>query len=335
MKVAVFLGGTSSERNVSLSSGSAIIKALQELKHEVVALDPAFGKDQPSHEASQIGQTPPDPEVLGNLSSEKYGRNAFELVELIRSAKVDLVFNALHGGDGENGIIQAFLDLNKIKYTASGFLASAVAMNKVLSKRLFESEGIPTPHYLFYEKDSDFHAAEHLINEKEYPIVVKPNSEGSTVGLTVVKEELALEAAWNKASRYGDILIESYIAGRELTVSVLGDEVLPVIEIIPEGGIYDYEHKYTKGKTKYVCPAELPDDISAEAQRLALTAFKILGCKGYGRVDFRLGPENQLFCLEVNTLPGMTSSSLLPKAAKAAGMEFPVLIDKIIRLALK
>jgi D-alanine-D-alanine ligase len=331
MKIAVFLGGTSSERNVSFASGSAIAKALQELGHDVIALDTAHGKNQPSLETSQIGQAPPEPGILETFSTENSGRNIFELIEFVHSQKIELVFNALHGGVGENGVMQALLDLNKIKYTGSGVLASALAMNKVMSKRIFESESIPTPHYLFYEKNSDFRSAELRINEKEYPIIVKPNAEGSTVGLTLVKEEDALETAWNKASQYGDILIESYIAGREMTVSVLGDEALPVIEIIPESGLYDYEHKYTKGKTRYVCPAEVPTEISAETQRLALMAFKVLGCKGYGRIDFRLSQDNQLYCLEANTLPGMTATSLVPKAAKAAGIEFVQLIDRIVR----
>jgi D-alanine-D-alanine ligase len=326
MKIAVLYGGISSERHVSLASGKAIIAALNQSQNEVFALDTAWGRNQPAQSSER---------ELNPLTRAQYGSMIQELIEVIRSNNVDLVFNALHGGIGENGVIQALLDLNKIKFTGSGFLASAVAMNKVISKRIFESEGIPTPHYLYYEQNTDFRSAETFINEKEYPIVVKPNAEGSTVGLTIVREEGALKDAWDKASQYGDVLIESYIEGRELTVSILGDEALPVIEIIPESGLYDYEHKYTPGKTNYVCPAEISSEITNEAKRLALSAFRTLGCRAYARVDFRLSVDNQIYCLEVNTLPGMTATSLVPKAAKASGMDFNQLINRIVQLSLK
>lgn len=335
MKIAVLSGGTSSERNVSLASGAAVAQALKQLNHEVVFLDPAYGKDQKVENFTQVGLTPPERNELKKLPAEQ-GKALFELVDLILAEKIQLVFNALHGGVGENGVMQSIFEAAKIKYTGSGVMASALAMNKVTSKYVFQSLGVPTPDFLFFKRSDDLHAVRTAITKKfRFPVVVKPNEEGSTVGLSIVKNENEFDTAWHQANVYGDVLIEEYIAGRELTVAVLGDHALPVIEIIPEGGFYDYEHKYTKGKTNYVCPAEIPQNISDDARRFAVMAFKGLGCKAYARIDFRMSEKNKLFCLEVNTLPGMTATSLVPKAAKAEGMEFEQLIDRIVSLSLK
>ncbi len=334
MKIAVLLGGTSSERKVSLASGTAIAQALKNLGHEVILLDPAFGKDQRIESLDQVGQMPPELNELKKLPAEQ-GKALFELVELITAQKCDIVFNALHGGIGENGVIQSLFEAARIQYTGSRVMASALAMNKVTSKHVFISHGVPTAEFLFYRKGADFEAARNAILSKfTFPIVIKPNEEGSTVGLSIVKAESELAVAWKKAEAYGDILVERYIAGRELTVAVLGDKALPVVEIIPEGGFYDYEHKYTKGKTNYVCPAEIPKEVSDAAKQFAVKAFQGLLCSAYARIDFRLSDKNELYCLEVNTLPGMTATSLVPKAAKAEGMEFDSLIQSIVTLSL-
>jgi len=312
-------------------------KALRQLNHKVTLLDTATGKEiSTDNVPGQVGMSPPSLEELTQWPAE---RNFELLCEIIRSKAVreaDEVVIGLHGGIGENGTIQALLDLAKIPYSGSGVLASALAMNKLMSKRIFETQDVPTPEYLFFKKNMDQALAQSRVESKFHPpIVVKPNEEGSTVGLTIVKNWKEFQKAFDLAADYGDVLVESYIAGRELTVTVVGDEAFPVIEIIPEGGFYDYEHKYTKGKTNYVCPAEIPASVSDDARRLAKKAFDALGCEGYARVDFRLSTDQQLFCLEVNTLPGMTATSLVPKAAKAAGLEFEDLVEKIVQLSLQ
>jgi D-alanine-D-alanine ligase len=248
----------------------------------------------------------------------------------------DCVFIALHGGSGEDGTLQAILDLAHVSYTGSGMFASAVAMDKYRSKIIFEGVGIPTPKLRFFgtaAEAREFVATAAAVQGP--PLVVKPNAQGSTVGLSIVREHSELSAAVQLAADYdGHILIEDYIAGRELTVAVLGDQALPVVEIIPRSGFYDYRAKYTAGESTYVCPAELEPDVTTRIKDYALLAFKTLGCFGYARVDFRLDQEHRLFCLELNTLPGMTSTSLVPKAARAAGMTFAQLLQRIVRLAL-
>ena len=335
MKTAVLLGGISSERNVSLASGTAIAQALKKLDHEVVLLDPAYGKDQKIEPFAQVGMTPPEQNELKRLPAEQ-GKAFFEFVDIITREQIELVFNALHGGMGENGIMQSIFEAAKIRYTGSGVMASALAMNKTVTKNVFLSCGVPTPEFLFIEKNTArLSACKEILSKFTFPVVLKPNEEGSTVGLSIVKEEKDLAAAWDKAAAYGHVLVERYIAGRELTVAVLGDKALPVIEIIPEGGFYDYEHKYTKGKTNYVCPAEIPFETAESAKQFAVKAFRGLMCSAYARIDFRLSEDNKLYCLEVNTLPGMTSTSLVPKAAKADGMEFEQLIQRIITLSMR
>ncbi len=330
MIVAVLAGGSSSERDVSLVSGAAMARAARNLGHRVDLIDPADGSLLDFDSAAPVGPRPPQTAVVRPSS----GRVILETVLRCARSGAELVINGLHGGAGENGAVQAACELAGLPYTGSGVMASALAMNKVVSKRLFAHDGVPTPSHLFFERSASFGQMHGEVQRRfHYPVVVKPNGEGSTVGLTIVREERELQSAWNLAAGYGDVLVEEYIAGREITVSVLGDRALPVIEIKPEGGFYDYEHKYTKGKTTYVCPAEIAAAVAAEVQRHALTAFRVLGCRGYARVDFRLSTDNRPFCLEVNTLPGMTETSLVPKAALAAGIGFDELVDRIIRLA--
>lgn len=339
MKILVLMGGTSAERDVSLASGEAIVKALKQAGHQVLALDTAQGQkllsDDGKYIPDGVKDKPPDLRELEMVSKQQ----ALEAIHSFDFSQVDVVFLALHGGQGEDGTIQALLDLTGKPYTGSGVLASALAMDKAMSKKIFECEGILTPEWFLVDESEPVTVStvEKIIEKSfGFPCVVKPNNQGSTVGLTVVEKKRALADALDSAREHSNrILIETYIAGRELTVGVLGDMPLPVVEIIPEHGIYDYECKYTHGKSKYVCPAEIPEEKAKEIQAIGLKAFKALGCEGYARVDFRYGEDDQFYCLEVNTLPGMTSLSLVPMAAKALGIDFPELVDRIARLALE
>ena len=332
MKIAVLLGGTSAERDVSITTGMAIAKALQASGHTVEALDCAYGDrkiDFESSAASVIKATPPDIEQ----EKAKLDRNIFKTVDYLIAHKFDIAFIALHGGYGENGQLQAVLELSRIPYTGSNSLASAIGMDKHLSKLMFLSAGVPTAPWYHALRHKPVDRAE--VEKLGLPLVVKPNAQGSTVGLSIINNWDDLDAALATAYRYSDsVLLEQFVPGRELTVTVLGEEVLPVVEIIPESGFYDYESKYQSGRTRYVTPAELPEDLTAEIQAATLRGFQAIGCSGYARIDFRLREDRQYFCLEVNTLPGMTPTSLVPKAAKARGIEFPELMERIIKMGL-
>jgi len=339
LKVLVLMGGISAERDVSLASGEAIVKALKTAGHKVIALDTAKGQsllpDTGKYIPEGVKTKPPDIALL-----EKKGKElALKAIDSFDFSEVDVIFLALHGGQGEDGTIQALLDLTGKPYTGSGVLASALSMNKAMSKKMFEREGILTPDWFSIE-DPDLSDLSGIANRIEnnlgFPCVVKPNDQGSTVGLTIVKEKNELKKAFDFAKKFSTkFLIEKYIPGRELTVGVLGDQALPVVEIVPEHGVYDYECKYTTGKSKYIAPAEIPEDKAKEIQAIGLKAYKALGCEGYARVDFRFGEDDRFYCLEVNTLPGMTAHSLVPKAAKAVGIDFPELVNRIAKLALK
>ena len=243
---------------------------------------------------------------------------------------VDIVLIALHGGIGENGRIQGMFESLGIRYTGSDALSSAICMDKHISKLLAEDIGIATPRWKRIRKGKFIYK-----NEFDYPFVVKPNSEGSTIGLTIVHNENDYDSAVEEAFKYDDeILIEEFISGKEITVSIVGEDVLPIIEIRPEHGLYDYECKYTKGLTEYICPAELNKDLTKRIKQTAFEVYKLLKCRHYGRVDLRLDNNNQHWFLELNTLPGMTDTSLVPKAAKAAGISFEQLIGNIIKQSL-
>ncbi len=338
LRVLLLAGGDSPEREVSLASGRAVADAVAKLGHSIVALDPATGKSLVSGEgkflSDGVHELPPDSKSLSVIRQ----KGAIRTVEKFNFSSVDVVFNILHGGRGEDGTIQALLDLSEKPYTGSGVLASALAMNKHASKKLFKAEGIPTPDWeLFILKESKLSAEQKAkLKRFGYPFVVKPNDGGSTVGLTVVHNAGELDGAIVAAFEYANqIMVEEFIAGRELTVGILGQTPLPVVEIIPKHEIYDYTCKYTSGMTEYICPAKLSDAQTREVQELGLKAFMILGCEGFGRVDFRMGKDGVSYCLEANTLPGMTSLSLVPKGAAASGMSFENLVQKVIDLALE
>jgi D-alanine-D-alanine ligase len=309
-----------------------VASALSESGADVFALDPGVSPRvlawTPQLAKEQIGTRPPDDRTGAKPT---IAPSDLALADL---KSVDVVFIALHGGDGENGRLQALLDMAGIPYTGSGMLASALAMDKHTAKRIFVAEGIPTPDWRVLDSPDDLdydEAAESLGT----PLIVKPNAQGSTVGLTLVERKSQWTDALTEAYRWDTrILVEQFIAGRELTVGVLGDQALPVIEVKPKHCLYDYECKYTDGMCEYVCPAPITPAQTRACQEQGLEAFRALGCRGYARADFRMANDGHVYCLEVNTLPGMTSHSLVPKAAKAAGIDFPELVARICRLAV-
>jgi len=324
MKVALLMGGRSAEREISLRTGRGIARALQSLGHEVVAIDAASGRLLPAGEERGA----PALEEARDLPASSVAAVA----NTAALAEAEVVFLALHGGAGEDGTIQALLELAGKPYTGSGVLASALAMNKAMAKRLFERAGIPTPQWQLVGSGENPEIDIRALGG--YPIVVKPNAEGSTVGLTVVSRADDLADALTLAFEHGnEALIEQYIPGRELTVAVIGDEALPIVEIKPQGGHYDYESKYTAGKSEYFCPADLPGPLARHIQELGRAAARALDCCGVARADFRLDPEGRPFCLEVNTIPGMTETSLVPMAAKARGMSYDQLVARMLELA--
>ncbi len=334
MRIVVLMGGTSAEREISLRTGSGIAKALRSRHHEVTALDTADGAVLPP--GMEQGRALPDGDATHDPGTTALAaRTDWAGGAVVRDA--DLVFIALHGGIGEDGTLQALLDLTGKPYTGSGMLASAVAMDKALSKKLFERDGVPTPPWRLYRRrngDRPDDAAVEAVGG--YPVIVKPNDEGSTFGLTGVKRRDELGPAFDLAMRYSNnVLLEAFIPGRELTVAVLGEQVLPIVEIRPKSGLYDYESKYTAGKSEYFCPADLPEAKTREVQALALAACHALDTAGVARVDFRLSPDETPYCLEVNTIPGMTQTSLVPMAAKAGGMSFEDVCERVAALALE
>ena len=297
-RIAILMGGNSPEREISINSGLAVVKACRNL-----------------------GYTPITIEVDNNIS---------DIVDPILSS--DVVFSVLHGGDGENGVMQGFLDSLKVSYTGSGVLGSAICMNKSVSKTLVRAAKLPTPNWVLINKREKLENLDVL----RMPLVVKPNDLGSTIGLTIVKNQEAWYGALDLAFQFSnEIIVEQYISGRELTAAIVGQTSLSLIEIIPQHGLYDYECKYQEGMSSYECPAKLNESVSEKIRSMALEIYKILNCNDYGRVDFRLDDNNQPWFLELNTLPGMTSTSLVPKAAKADGHSFTNLIEMIINEALK
>ena len=335
----VLAGGYSPEREVSLTSGSLIANALMENGHRVLLLDVYEGigtlpQDPETlfraegHYVHQISETVPDLEALrlrcGN-GDALIGANVLKLC-----AMADKVFLALHGSMGENGQLQATLDSHGIAYTGSGYAGSLLAMDKDLSKRLFRDAGVPTPDWVYFDVRGK--RPDALENEIGLPCVVKPCDCGSSVGVSMADTEEELTAALDGAARWGThVLVEKKITGRELTVGVLDGKTLPLVEIIPQEGFYDYKNKY-QGTTKEICPAEVPETVAKRASELALRGFSALRLRGYARFDFLLDKDGELWCLEANTLPGMTPTSLLPQAAAAAGISYKELCEKIIRL---
>jgi D-alanine-D-alanine ligase len=340
------MGGTSAERDVSLASGVRVAEALRSRGHEVLSVDTAHGILAAADEQALLGgkvvkTIPPDTQSLARLNAQ--------LPATLRSLpKTDVVFLALHGGQGEDGTLQALLDLTSVPYTGSGHLASALAMDKDLSKHLFRAAHVPTADWRMAplsrlgtgdrglgDTGRDGFARE-VESALRLPVIVKPSKQGSTVGLSIVREIGELWDAIDEAAQFDDeVMVEQFIPGRELTVGILGGEALPVGEIIPVHEIYDYECKYTAGMAREIFPADLTAEETRTIQDLARRAFRALKLRGYARIDFRMPPDGVFYCLEANTLPGMTALSLIPQAAAAAGISFPELCERIVQLALE
>lgn len=335
MRITVLMGGASAERDVSMASGLRIAAALRSRGHTVVSVDPATGVIDPERErrllAEGVKTKPPSMEELRALSG---GSLSPALGTLPAVKEAEVVFLALHGGQGEDGTVQALLDMAGVQYTGSGHLASALAMDKDLSKKLFRAAGVQTADWMMVVRGESVPAGDLVGVTLGYPVIVKPSKQGSTVGLSLVDEPARLAQAVAEAAEFDDeVMLEQFIPGRELTVSILGDEALPVGEIKPKHVLYDYECKYTSGMAEEEFPAKLTGEETAMIQTQALSAFHALKLRGCARIDFRMPPEGGFYCLEANTLPGMTALSLVPQAAAAAGMSFAELCERIVMLA--
>lgn len=302
--VAVVMGGPSAEREVSLNTGAAIANALREYGYtNVVEID---------------------------LDPRNFGKQLAE-------SKAEVVFNAVHGLYGEDGRLQTLLEILEMPYTGSGMIASVSCMDKVITKRMLRDAGISTPACLIVNK-KESGIKEKIMQRFSLPVVIKPASQGSSIGVEIVKEEKQLDEALANAFKYSrDILVEEFIGGKELTVSMMqkdGEVVaLPVIHIAPHSGMYDYHSKYTKGATEYICPADLDEETTKKVQETSKQAYEVLGCSGVARADVMLDEEGNGYVLEINTVPGMTATSLVPKAAAAAGISFPELCNIILQSA--
>ena len=344
MKITVLAGGLSHERDVSLSSGSLIAGALVRRGHEVCLVDLYTGKaldgSAPAFTTSpiepyKVSRSVPDLEALKTASGRGDRRMAESIPALC--AEADAVFIALHGDVGENGQLQAYLDMACIPYTGSGYAGSLLAMDKDLTKQLLTRAGVPTAPWVFCDLTGDVKAtADRIEAEVGYPVVIKPCSGGSSVGVSMPENRAELTAAIAKAAAYETTLLaERRITGRELTVSYLGGEVLPAVEIIPLTGFYDYEKKYQAGLTTEICPAPLTKEESAALEAATRKGFEALRLRGYARFDFILDGDGTPWCLEANTLPGMTPTSLLPQAAAAVGIGYDELCERMVMMAVK
>ena len=309
LKIAVLYGGKSTEREVSLKSGAAVYNALIAKGYQAVKIDTADA----------------------------------DFIEQLQKQKIDLAFLALHGKYGEDGTIQGLLEILGIPYTGSGVLASSVAMNKITTKKLLQADDIPTPDFCIYTKqDLEERETDSICNEiigrLSLPVVVKAPTQGSTIGISIVKKKDELPYALKQSFNYDStIMVEKFIAGTEVTVTVIGNDqlqVLPQIEIVSATGVYDYHAKYTVGMSKHIIPPRLPEKLQKVIAELALKTYRVIGCRGLGRVDFIVDSDGKAYVLEVNTLPGMTETSLVPDSARAAEIDFPDLIEKLVNYAL-
>ena len=346
MKIVVLAGGLSTERDVSIITGTQVSQALKKAGHQVILLDVFMGysdkeedltgafdrADAISSCVGQISEVAPDIAQVKAMRKDQsdcfFGPNVIRLCQ-----EADIVFMALHGEHGENGKVQAAFDLLGIKYTGSGYFGSAIAMDKGVSKLVFAANGIPTPLGIAMKKKEQKTFAETGL---KLPCVVKPCCGGSSIGVSIVRTEDEYDAALAEAFKYEDeIIVETYVKGREFSVGVISGKALPVIEIAPLEGFYDYKNKYKAGSAVETCPADLPEEISTKMQHYAQEVARVLGLTTYSRTDVLLDENNAIYCLEVNTLPGMTPTSLLPQEAAAVGMDFVALCEKLVEISLE
>lgn len=342
MNIVVLAGGLSPERDVSLSSGTMIVNALRGLGHHAILVDLFYGVESlpvPVSDAfAASGELPPyrvpetAPDIPAIRASRKSGYSAAignGVLELCRAA--DITYLALHGDCGENGTLQAFFDMSDIRYTGSPSIGCALAMDKYVSKRLLRGANVTTPKgMLFHHKDIID------VDAIALPCVVKPCCGGSSIGISIAHDRAALESALTEAFRYeNEVLVEEYITGMELSAGVLGGKALPLIEIVPKYSFYDYQHKYQAGWTDEIVPARIDAASTEYIQDMAVRAFNALHLDVYARIDFLLAKDGLAYCLEGNTLPGMTPTSLLPQEAAAAGIAYPALCDRIIALSME
>ena len=340
MKVVVLAGGTSTERDVSLSSGSMIYKALKKNGHKAMMLDVYLGYEGDVEDifekdidwAAQIGavsEQTPDLESVKAMRKDG-GKSFFGPNVLDICSAADAVFMALHGANGEDGKIQACFELMGIPYTGTDYVSSAMAMDKAIAKDLFRAHNIPTPAGIRLK------AGERESTRVPYPCIIKACCGGSSVGVYIANNDEEYERAKTEAFRYDkEVVIEQYIKGREFSVGVMDGKALPVIEIAPKQGFYDYKNKYQAGSTVETCPAQIPEDKAACMQQVAEAVFEALRLKNYARMDFMMSECGDIYCLEANTLPGMTPTSLLPQEAAAVGISFEQLCEKILEYAVK
>ena len=341
MKVVVLAGGISTERDVSLSSGKLIYQAMKRLGHQAVLLDVYLGiqrediegifdsREDFARNIGEIQKSNPDIGAVKALRSDGgksyFGPNVIRICQM-----ADVVFLSLHGEDGENGRLQAAFDLLGIRYTGTDYLSSALAMNKGLAKELFAANGIPTPEGVVLKR------GERKNVPVPYPRVVKVCTGGSSIGVYIVRGEKDYETALTAAFSYGDeVIVEQYIRGREMTCCVLAGKALPIAEISPREGFYDYKNKYQPGSTVEICPAPLDETTTRRIQEISEKVFEVLHLKKYARMDFMLDEQGNPYCLEANTLPGMTPTSLIPQEAAAVGIGYDQLCQKILDMAFE
>lgn len=346
LRVAVLMGGTSAEREVSLSTGRQVLAALDPERYDAFPVDTAAiqtrGLAAPERPVALTAGTNGSSTALPGVNGSPSGLPSPSEPPLVGGNRPDVAVICLHGRFGEDGTIQGMLELLGIPYTGSGVLASALAMDKAMSKKLFQLEGIPTPPSITVRSRAE--ADEYLRGlasgeaSVRCPAVVKPSRQGSTIGISIVREPGDMAAALDTALKFdSEVLIEKFIEGMEITGPVLGNDILeclPLVEIVPNGGFYDYEAKYTPGATDEICPARLSPEQTRAAQQLAVQAHRALGCRGFSRTDMLVDADG-IWVLEVNTIPGMTPTSLLPRSADVAGLSFSALLDRMIDLALE
>nr|WP_296437907.1 D-alanine--D-alanine ligase [uncultured Acetatifactor sp.] len=338
MKIVVLAGGISSERDVSLSSGGMIYRALRKNGHQAILLDVYLGYEEETEgifgrdtdwadTVMAVGEECPDLEAVKALRGDG-GKGFFgpHVLEICQEA--DCVFLALHGANGEDGRIQACFDLLGIPYTGADFTGSCLAIDKGITKDLFRAHGVPTPRGIRMKR------GERETEEIPYPRIVKTSCGGSSIGVCIANDTSEYERAKEEAFRYGgEVIVEQYIKGREFSVGVMDGKALPVIEMAPKEGFYDYRNKYQAGTTVETCPAQIPEEKSRRMQEIAEQVFAILRLKSYARMDYIMSGDGEIYCLEANTLPGMTPTSLLPQEAAAAGMDFGQLCEEIVQMA--